>query len=1040
MTLMSVKASAAKLARLGLGGALLLGASSCAVDAPTVARRGAAASKVTLCHVSPGNPSAAHTITVGEPAVTAHLAHGDHLDACATERPSTCVDPSDPDALAAVGGIPEVGPSQTTICHIPPGNESARHTLLVDNSALETHLDQHGDLLGPCELDEVGGLCTGTDQSGWAGTPADPGSTGAETRAGPFLVVLDPTALDVDHPDVQRAARSRGLEPATLINDGAGISVGNPVVPWSSAFAGDLVTLPAGDALDPGIFAVEADLAGPSGPLALADLEGGLVPQSELAFVDGVRAVTEAQLAHLVGQSLVAVLHDGPVVPLDADSADLSGPRRGLLGLEVLAVDGDGRVTARVTGSSSELGVDSAALAAAGAPDPAPIQCAENYLNVHAGGLPVGCTRLVASDIGRLSPIVVDGATVQLEAWSAASPGSWTGLAYRGGDRPLYVSVLAGGQAHVDDGDGVWLHPDHLAGAPIQSVVFCGCTEGAPGSGMVSYQCGNGALDAFETCDDGNTTDGDGCSSDCAVEAGWVCDGRDCSAAGCGDGIVAGYEECEDDDIGPTSGDGCSDRCRLEPGFVCEGVGEPCRATVCGDGIVEGLEACDDGNYSTADGCSPDCQLIPDCSPGFCYPVCGDGLLFPGEACDDGNLRAGDGCSPSCEVESGFACVVTEEADQDRIAVSTVFRDFLGSDLPGGHPDFQRGPPYRLSTGLVEPTLGPDGVPVFAPDGPGDIASAESFSTWYRDSEYSVTVPGELVLTKTQAGTFELDDSTFFPLDGACPAPAAEGQHCGRTGMGEEPTRTANDGLQHNFHFTTAVRTFFEYRGNEQLNFRGDDDVWVFINGRLAVDVGGVHAAESGSVTLDPPTAADLGLVPGGIYEIAVFHAERQTVASNFRLTLGGFSREMTECSAVCGDAFVTPSEGCDDGVNDGSYGSCMPGCLNFAARCGDGQVDGGYEECDDGNRIDGDGCSASCEVERPCPYDDPSLCNGGPCQSAPDSVDCRGAMEAYCGDNPSDFVCRFPECASGAVTLSACQDALEAYCAQFPTDPNCAQ
>jgi hypothetical protein len=38
--------------------------------------------KVTLCHIPPGNPDNAHTITVGSPAVPAHLAHGDTLGPC----------------------------------------------------------------------------------------------------------------------------------------------------------------------------------------------------------------------------------------------------------------------------------------------------------------------------------------------------------------------------------------------------------------------------------------------------------------------------------------------------------------------------------------------------------------------------------------------------------------------------------------------------------------------------------------------------------------------------------------------------------------------------------------------------------------------------------------------------------------------------------------------------------------------------------------------------------------------------------------------
>ena len=42
------------------------------------------AEKVTVCHVPPGNPSNAHTISIGAPAVSAHLAHGDTVGACGT--------------------------------------------------------------------------------------------------------------------------------------------------------------------------------------------------------------------------------------------------------------------------------------------------------------------------------------------------------------------------------------------------------------------------------------------------------------------------------------------------------------------------------------------------------------------------------------------------------------------------------------------------------------------------------------------------------------------------------------------------------------------------------------------------------------------------------------------------------------------------------------------------------------------------------------------------------------------------------------------
>jgi hypothetical protein len=53
--------------------------------------------KCTICHVPPGNPDNAHTIRVGEPAVEAHLAHGDHLGDC-DDAPAPADDDGDSDS------------------------------------------------------------------------------------------------------------------------------------------------------------------------------------------------------------------------------------------------------------------------------------------------------------------------------------------------------------------------------------------------------------------------------------------------------------------------------------------------------------------------------------------------------------------------------------------------------------------------------------------------------------------------------------------------------------------------------------------------------------------------------------------------------------------------------------------------------------------------------------------------------------------------------------------------------------------------------
>jgi len=64
--------------------------------------------------------------------------------------------------------------------------------------------------------------------------------------------------------------------------------------------------------------------------------------------------------------------------------------------------------------------------------------------------------------------------------------------------------------------------------------------------------------------------------------------------------------------------------------------------------------------------------------------------------------------------------------------------------------------------------------------------------------------------------------------------------------------------------------------------------------------------------------------------------------------------------SGLCGDGEVGSSEMCDDGVNDGSYGHCLPGCVGPGPGCGDGEVNG-PEACDDGNNLGDDECNADC-------------------------------------------------------------------------------
>ncbi len=357
--------------------------------------------------------------------------------------------------------------------------------------------------------------------------------------------------------------------------------------------------------------------------------------------------------------------------------------------------------------------------------------------------------------------------------------------------------------------------------------------------------CGRTGLRLVDPCDD------EGAQRECSDDCGG-------GTQVCEQGT---WSECEV----PVTTRACQNECGSGTQSCEEGRWQGCEVPsaerACTGTCGEGKQQCTAGRWD-------ECVIPPVAFP--CDNACGTGL----QHCADGRLgrcevpiverECMSGCGKgheSCVDGSWQAC---DAPLPNPPTLKAVLRDFS----PKTHPDFERTGSAGRDREIVNALLGPDDKPEYS--GAASIhtvTSKESFDLWYRDDpSINARIDYDLSLQPSLArpGFFVYDDQQFFPLDGDS------------RGFG-------NEGNAHNFHFTLEASLTFRYAGGEVFSFRGDDDMWVFINRHLAINLGGLHRPESASVELDEHTA-EFGILLGEVYPIHIFFAERHTFESTFTL------------------------------------------------------------------------------------------------------------------------------------------------------------
>jgi fibro-slime domain-containing protein len=144
-----------------------------------------------------------------------------------------------------------------------------------------------------------------------------------------------------------------------------------------------------------------------------------------------------------------------------------------------------------------------------------------------------------------------------------------------------------------------------------------------------------------------------------------------------------------------------------------------------------------------------------------------------------------------------------------------------------------------------------------------------------------------------------------------------------------------------NLFFCFESHAEFIYDSAQVFYFRGDDDIWVYINNKLVIDLGGGHLAAPGHIKLSTITPA---LEPGKEYPIDIFFCDRRSTMSNVRISTNMYVKQKSNFWSIIDADHKREQPMCAEVSGGSDCASRMTGSSNTGQSCGENLIAKNYK------------------------------------------------------------------------------------------------